>query len=119
MLAYLAGAIEYAPDHGRAWRKEIAPFLRDELRHDVYDPAEDERKSLTLEEQQNLRPLEEAWQLGNRFGLVPMVLPIGIENPLERLYKVRDRMLELKGSYQPILALGLVRLLHPYHCSMG
>lgn len=55
MLAYLAGAIEYAPDHGRGWRKRIAPFLRDELGHEVYDPAQDERKSLTLEEQQNLR----------------------------------------------------------------
>ena len=27
----------------------------------------------------NLRPLDEAWQLGNRFGLAPLVLPIGIE----------------------------------------
>ncbi|MBW8778797.1 MAG: wax ester/triacylglycerol synthase family O-acyltransferase, partial [Burkholderiales bacterium] len=26
----------------------------------------------------NLRPLDKAWQLGNRFGLVPLVLPIGI-----------------------------------------
>ena len=33
----------------------------------------------------NLRPLEKAWQLGNRFGLVPLVLPIGIANPIERL----------------------------------
>lgn len=55
MLAYLAGAIEYAPDNGRGWRREITPFLRDELGHHVYDPAEDERKSLTIEEQQNLR----------------------------------------------------------------
>jgi hypothetical protein len=37
----------------------------------------------------NLRPLEQAWQLGNRFGLVPLVLPIGIANPVERLYAVR------------------------------
>jgi nucleoside 2-deoxyribosyltransferase len=55
MLVYLAGAIEYAPDRGRAWRREIAPFLRDELGHQVYDPAEDERKSLNEEEQRNLR----------------------------------------------------------------
>ncbi|HJV94522.1 MAG TPA: wax ester/triacylglycerol synthase family O-acyltransferase [Albitalea sp.] len=58
----------------------------------------------------NLRPLEEAWQLGNRFGLVPAVLPIGIENPVERLYVVRDRMRELKGSYQPLLAYALLAL---------
>lgn len=54
-LVYLAGAIEYAPDFGRAWRRDITPFLRDELGHRVYDPAEDERKSLTEEEQRNLR----------------------------------------------------------------
>ena len=57
MLAYLAGAIEYAPDLGRGWRRDFAAFLRG-LGHDVYDPAEDERKSLTEEEQRNLR----AWK---------------------------------------------------------
>ena len=56
----------------------------------------------------NLRPLEQAWQLGNRFGLVPLVLPIGIANPVERLYAVRARMSELKGSFQPVMALGLL-----------
>jgi diacylglycerol O-acyltransferase len=56
----------------------------------------------------NLRPMEEAWQLGNRFGLVPAVLPIGIANPVERVYAVRARMSELKGSYQPLLAYGIL-----------
>jgi len=56
----------------------------------------------------NLRPLEEAWQLGNRFGLAPAVLPIGIQNPVERLYAVRERMQEMKGSYQPLLAYALL-----------
>jgi diacylglycerol O-acyltransferase len=56
----------------------------------------------------NLRPLEKAYQLGNRFGLVPLVLPIGIENPIERVYAVRQRMKELKGSYQPLLAFAVL-----------
>jgi WS/DGAT/MGAT family acyltransferase len=56
----------------------------------------------------NLRPLEQAWQLGNRFGLVPLVLPIGIANPVERLFAVRARMNELKGSFQPVMAFGLL-----------
>ncbi len=56
----------------------------------------------------NLRPLEQAWQLGNRFGLAPVVLPIGIENPIERLYAVRERMHTLKDSYQPLLAYALL-----------
>jgi len=56
----------------------------------------------------NLRPLEKAWQLGNRFGLAPLVLPIGIANPIERVYAVRQRMSELKGSYQPLLAFAVL-----------
>lgn len=56
----------------------------------------------------NLRPLEKAYQLGNRFGLVPLVLPIGIDNPIERVYAVRERMKELKGSYQPLLAFAVL-----------
>jgi diacylglycerol O-acyltransferase / wax synthase len=58
----------------------------------------------------NLRPIEQAWQLGNRFGLAPLVLPIGIDNPIERVYAVRSRMGELKGSYQPLLAYGILAL---------
>jgi hypothetical protein len=56
----------------------------------------------------NLRPLEEAWKLGNRFGLVFLDLPLGVRNPIARLYAVRENMRALKGSYQPVLALGLL-----------
>jgi WS/DGAT/MGAT family acyltransferase len=58
----------------------------------------------------NLRPIEQAYKLGNRFGLAPLVLPIGIENPVERVYAVRARMGELKGSYQPLLAFGILAM---------
>lgn len=50
MRVYLAGAIEHSADGGRGWREDLAAFLREELRHDVYDPAADEKKSLTDEE---------------------------------------------------------------------
>ncbi|HSC98696.1 MAG TPA: WS/DGAT domain-containing protein, partial [Casimicrobiaceae bacterium] len=56
----------------------------------------------------NLRPVEKAYRLGNQFGLVFLDLPIGIENPIERLYAVRENMHSLKDSYQPLLALGLL-----------
>ncbi len=59
----------------------------------------------------NLRPLEQAKNLGNAFGLVLLTLPIGIENPLERLYEVHRRMGELKGSYQAILTFGLLEIM--------
>ena len=56
----------------------------------------------------NLRALDKAYQLGNQFGLAPLVLPIGLENPIERVYEVRRRMQNLKGSMQPLLAFGLL-----------
>ncbi|WP_286848181.1 wax ester/triacylglycerol synthase family O-acyltransferase [Hydrogenophaga sp. 70-12] len=56
----------------------------------------------------NLRPLEDAWKLGNRFGLVPLLLPIGMTNPVERLYAVREGMRQLKGSLQPLLTFALL-----------
>lgn len=58
----------------------------------------------------NLRRTEAAYQLGNQFGLAPLVLPIGIAHPLERVYEVRRRMGEMKGSLQPLLTLGLLAL---------
>ncbi len=56
----------------------------------------------------NLRPMEKAYKLGNRFGVVFLDLPIGIENPVERLYAVRANMAALKDSLQPLLTLGLL-----------
>jgi nucleoside 2-deoxyribosyltransferase len=49
-LAYLSGAIEHAADGGIGWRLELGRFLRGELQHGVYDPAEDAKKNLTEEE---------------------------------------------------------------------
>jgi nucleoside 2-deoxyribosyltransferase len=54
MLAYLSGSIEYSPDLGKAWRAELAPFLRS-LGHEVYDPALDERKNLSDDEVRSFR----------------------------------------------------------------
>ena len=79
----------------------IGSYLRDKGE----DPAGKEIRAMVPV---NLRPLEKAWQLGNRFGLVPLVLPIGIANPVDRLAAVRARMNELKGGYQPLLAFALL-----------
>ena len=56
----------------------------------------------------NLRPAGQEHELGNKFGLVPLTLPIGIGNPLARLYEVRRRMEELKNGYQAVLAMALL-----------
>jgi len=45
--------------------------------------------------------------LGNRFGIIAVALPVGVEDPLERLKTVRERMTALKTSYEPITTLGL------------
>jgi WS/DGAT/MGAT family acyltransferase len=58
----------------------------------------------------NLRPPEQAHGLGNHFGLAPLVLPVGLENPIERVYEVRRRMGALKGSTQPLLAFAVLAL---------
>jgi diacylglycerol O-acyltransferase / wax synthase len=79
----------------------IGAYLRD--RGD--DPAGKEIRAMVPV---NLRPLDQAWKLGNRFGLAPLVLPIGIENPIERVYAVHQRMSEMKGSYQPLLAFAVL-----------
>lgn len=83
----------------------VAGAIGDYLRAKGDDPAEQWIRAMVPV---NLRPLEKAHQLGNRFGLVPLVLPIGIANPVERLYAVRARMAELKTSYQPVLAFGVL-----------
>ena len=58
----------------------------------------------------NLRPPGREHQLGNRFGLVALTLPLGIANPLARLAAVRARMEALKGSYQAPVTLGVLSL---------
>lgn len=56
----------------------------------------------------NLRPMAPSYDLGNKFGLAPVVLPIGVDNPLDRVFEVRRRMSALKGSMQPLLTFALL-----------
>lgn len=58
----------------------------------------------------NLRRNGAGRELGNQFGLVFLDLPIGVDHPLERLYEVRRHMQALKGSYQPLIVLGLLHV---------
>lgn len=54
----------------------------------------------------NLRPLDEAHRLGNKFGLVFLGLPLSIDEPQARLLEIKRRMDELKSSLQPVVAFG-------------
>lgn len=59
----------------------------------------------------NLRPLEEAYKLGNEFGLVFLALPLGIADPLDRIFEVRKRMTAIKQSPEAYLAFQILRAL--------
>ena len=56
----------------------------------------------------NLRAPGPVRSLGNKFGLVPLLLPIGIGDPLERVLTVRSRMNELKDGYTAMIALAML-----------
>jgi diacylglycerol O-acyltransferase len=56
----------------------------------------------------NLRRPEEAGQLGNKFGLVFLSLPIGVRDPLKRLVILKKRMDEIKESPEAVVAIGIL-----------
>ena len=59
----------------------------------------------------NLRPLSEADQLGNRFGLIYLALPVGTEDHAERLRLVKARMDEIKSSPQSFVTFQILNAL--------
>lgn len=66
---YLAGAIEYAPDEGQAWRREVSQFLTGELKMSVFDPAHRERTLLSDEEKRCFRK----WKSQDRERFLPVI----------------------------------------------
>jgi WS/DGAT/MGAT family acyltransferase len=56
----------------------------------------------------NLRDPRKWKELGNKFGLVPLMLPVGIANPISRVYEVRRRMDGLKRGYTAMLTMGVL-----------
>ncbi len=56
----------------------------------------------------NLRDPRKWKELGNKFGLVPLLLPVGIANPVARVYEVRRRMDDLKQGYTAVITMGIL-----------
>jgi diacylglycerol O-acyltransferase / wax synthase len=58
----------------------------------------------------NLRPLDMPVprDLGNRFGLVVLALPLGAADPAERLLTVKRRMADIKASDEGLIAYGIL-----------
>jgi WS/DGAT/MGAT family acyltransferase len=55
----------------------------------------------------SLRPPEDLDKLGNRFGLVFLSLPVGIRDPLQRLFALKRRMDAIKNSPEAMVAFGI------------
>jgi diacylglycerol O-acyltransferase / wax synthase len=52
----------------------------------------------------NLRQPHEVGELGNRFGLVILTLPVGTRDPVERLVIMKNRMNDIKNSPEALVA---------------
>ena len=61
----------------------------------------------------NMRTPEEMGQLGNKFGLVFLSLPLSIADPLDRLAEVHLRMEELKRSSEAGIILAALNVVGP------
>ena len=59
----------------------------------------------------NLRPRGGKPSLGNHFGVIGVELPVGLENPMARLYEIFRRTQALKHSYEPPVTLGIMAAL--------
>jgi WS/DGAT/MGAT family acyltransferase len=61
----------------------------------------------------NLRPLDEPLprDLGNRFGLVVLELPVGIDDPVERTFEVKRRMDAIKHGHEGAISYGILELM--------
>ena len=57
----------------------------------------------------NLRSAEDAYKLGNDFGLVFLELPVGIADPAKRLADLKRRMDRLKHSPEAMVTLGVLQ----------
>lgn len=66
--AYLAGAMERAPDRGRAWRERLMPVLA-ELEHDWFNPCEEELVVVSSEERERFGE----WKLTGHDGFAPLM----------------------------------------------
>lgn len=56
----------------------------------------------------NLRPPGPITRLGNHFSLVFLDLPVGIEDPFDRLLELKRRMESIKGSPEAAIAFGIL-----------
>lgn len=57
----------------------------------------------------NVRPLDRAHELGNSFGLVFLLLPVKLTEPVDRLRELKARMDAIKGSAEPSVTFAILQ----------
>ena len=57
----------------------------------------------------NLRDPSRFKDLGNKFGLVFLDLPVGIDDSLDRLFQLKKNMDQIKNSPEAVIAFGILR----------
>lgn len=85
---YLAGAIEAAPDDGKAWRRRVTQFLRTSRGWDTFDPSQHEQDFLSEEEKQNFR----SWKSTDTQRFRPVIKKI-IDRDLHQLLQKCDAVI--------------------------
>ena len=105
----LAGVRAVAHAHGATVNDVLVAAIAGALRRHLgeRDPLGGELHAMVPF---NLRPLDEPLpaELGNRFGLVLLGMPTWIEDPVERLRAVHERMDVIKHSREGPVAYGLL-----------
>lgn len=66
----------------------------------------------------NLRPLDGPIEMGNRFGLVALTLPVSFHAPEGRLRELKRRMDVIKDSPEALLAYGLLAAMGQAHVGL-
>lgn len=77
---YLAGAMEFSPDGGVAWRQEMTTFLREELGIEAFDPCMNELEVMDADERLHFR----RWKSEDRPRFLQVIRRI-IEHDLRNL----------------------------------
>lgn len=110
-----------ALDEVKAYSKSVGATINDvlltgvtgALRRYLIERGEDVVPDLDLRAivPVNLRPEDAVQQLGNRFGLVFLALPVGIEDRGERLRELKRRMDAIKSSTEAIVTYAVLNAL--------
>jgi len=83
MIAYLSGPIENAENDGANWRESITPWLKDEIKHDVFNPVLATRKIISNLNNTQFRELKDTNPKKYK-NLIRQIIDIDIKAVVEK-----------------------------------